>query len=141
MIETATLEMARSMNAKNHWQGEWPRVLCVCSAGLLRSPTLAWVLSNKPYNCNTRAAGSHPEYGLVVVDPVLLHWADHVVFANEENYERVQARGLKLPESVFVLDVPDRFAYRDPKLIEIIRGLLEQHKFPHYQAPRATKGD
>ena len=130
MIETATLEMARSMTAQNQYQGEWPRVLCVCSAGLLRSPTLAWVLSNPPYNCNTRAAGSHPEYGLVVVDQVLLNWARAVVFANAENHERTLDRKLTLPGKVYVLNVPDRFQYRDPKLIAYINAELEAAGFP-----------
>jgi len=121
----ATLEMARSMTAQNHYQGEWPRVLCVCSAGLLRSPTLAWVLSNPPYSCNTRAAGSHLEFGLVVVDQVLLNWAQVVVFANHENYERtVIDRKLALPGKVFVLNLPDRFAYRDQKLVDMIHAEL-----------------
>lgn len=130
VIETATLEMARSMTAMNSLQGDWPRVLCVCSAGLLRSPTLAWVLSNEPYNCNTRAAGSHPEYGLVVVDQVLLNWARVIVFANPENYERVKERKLEMAGDVFVLNVPDRFPYRDPKLVEYIRVELESAGFP-----------
>jgi predicted protein tyrosine phosphatase len=131
MIETATLEMARSMTAQNHYQGEWPRVLCVCSAGLLRSPTLAWVLSNEPYYCNTRAAGSHPEYGLVVVDQVLLNWAGRVVFANPENHERVVTRKLTLPANVYILEVPDRFPYRHPELVQAIRAELERVGFPH----------
>lgn len=135
MIETATLEMARSYTAQNNYQGDWPRVLCVCSAGLLRSPTLAWVLSNEPYNCNTRAAGSHPEYGLVVVDSVLLNWARIVVFANPENHERVLDRGLELPGKVYVLNVPDQYAYRDPKLVKAIHAELERVGFP-----RAAKG-
>lgn len=139
MIETATLEMARSMNAKNQWQGEWPRVLTVCSAGLLRSPTLAWVLSNEPYYCNTRPAGSHPEYALVVVDQVLLDWADHIVFANRENYERVKDRGLKLGDNVFVLNVPDRFPYRHPELVAAIRKELDSVGFPHGSPDRHVK--
>lgn len=127
---TATIEMARSMNAQNLYQGDWPRVLCVCSAGLLRSPTLAWVLSNLPYNCNTRAAGSHHEYALIPVDQVLLNWARRVVFVNRENHERVKALNLTLPEHVYVLNVPDRFAFRDERLIAAIRTALDNVGFP-----------
>lgn len=132
MIETATLEMARSMTAQNQYQGDWPRVLCVCSAGLLRSPTLAWVLSNPPYLCNTRAAGSTPAYALIPVDQVLLSWARTVVFVNPENHEEVLARRprLELPKNIFVLNVPDKFAYRDSGLIEAIHGELVRAGFP-----------
>lgn len=143
MIETATLEMARSMTAQNQYQGAFPRVLCVCSAGLLRSPTLAWVLSNPPYNCNTRAAGSTPVYALVPVDQVLLNWAHIVVFVNPENHEEILARRprLILPKRVFVLNVPDRFAFRDSGLIEAIHGELVQANFPSgaSQGPQEDK--
>lgn len=125
--------MARSMNAQNQWQGDWPRVLCVCSAGLLRSPTLAWVLSNAPYNCNVRCAGSHPEYALVPVDQVLLDWARRVVFVNPENHERVLSRKLALSKEVFVMNVPDRFEFRAPKLVKAIMAGLESVGFPHYE--------
>lgn len=129
-LDSATLEMVRSRNALNRFQGEWPRVLCVCSAGLLRSPTLAWVLSNAPYNCNTRAAGSHREYALIPVDQVLLNWAQRVVFVNPENHDRVERMKLTLPREVYVLNVPDRFAFRDPKLVKAIRAELEIAEFP-----------
>lgn len=132
-MDSATLQMVRSRNAQNSFQGEWPRVLCVCSAGLLRSPTLAWVLSNAPYNCNVRAAGSHPEYALVPVDQVLLNWAHRVVFVNPENHERVERAKLALPREVYVLNVPDRFAFRDATLVKAIRAELERANFPHYQ--------
>lgn len=135
--ETATQEMARSLNAQNHYQGEWPRVLVVCSAGLLRSPTVAWVLSNDPYNCNVRAAGSHPEYALVPVDQVLLNWAARVVFVNSENYERTLERKLRLPANVYVLDVPDRYAFREPELVQAIDAELRKAKFPRFE-PTST---
>ena len=49
--------MNRLGNSKNPYQGDFKKVLCVCSAGLLRSPTAAWVLSNAPFNFNTREIG------------------------------------------------------------------------------------
>ena len=44
-------------NSRNIYQGKDKRVLCVCSAGLLRSPTAANVL-HKEFGYNTRACGS-----------------------------------------------------------------------------------
>jgi len=58
----------RIHNSSNPYQGKFKRVLCVCSAGLLRSPTTAFVLSQEPYNYNTRAAGIVDDYALVPVD-------------------------------------------------------------------------
>jgi len=119
----------RFHNARNDAQGNFKRVLCVCSAGLLRSPTVAWVLSNEPFNFNTRAAGSSVSFALVPGDEVMLHWADVVVFVNKENEEEVQFR-FKDKDFLFdnkhliTLNIPDNFQFRDPKLVEIIKEQL-----------------
>ena len=128
--------MFRIANAKNEFQGDWPRVLCVCSAGLLRSPTLAWVLSNEPYNCNTRAAGSHHEYALIPFDAALYAWAQRIVFVNRQNYNRVKkGLGFDLPDATtYVLDVPDSYAFREPRLVESIKAELERVGFPRSPA-------
>jgi predicted protein tyrosine phosphatase len=112
----------RMWNAKNPFQGDFKKVLCVCSAGLLRSPTLAWVLSNKPFNFNTRAAGSSRTFALVPVDEVLLSWADLVVFVNRENEEEVNEHFEKflMEKDFLTLAIPDNFEYRDPQLVKII---------------------
>ncbi len=70
--------MNRLGNCNNSYQGEAKRVLCVCSAGLLRSPTAAFVLSNSPWNYNTRAAGLTPQFALIPVDKVLLTWSQEI---------------------------------------------------------------
>ena len=119
--------MNRLANCGNRYQGEYKRVLCVCSAGLLRSPTAAFVLAQEPYNFNTRAAGMVPEFALVPVDEVLLAWADEIVCM-----DRRQAVGIKNmlrdeERPIVVLDIPDNFRYRDPKLIELIREAYNDH--------------
>jgi len=117
--------MNRIGNCKNFYQGEYKKVLCVCSAGLLRSPTAAWVLSQEPYNFNTRAAGATPDFALVPVDEVLLTWADEVVCMSEEQAGTVRELldNLKLydPPRVICLDIPDQFKYRDPRLVKLIK--------------------
>jgi predicted protein tyrosine phosphatase len=121
--------MNRIHNASNPNQGKFRRVLCVCSAGLLRSPTLAWVLSNDPYNCNTRAVGSRPEYALFPVDEVSLAWAPEIVFVNEANYDDVRRRFDLRTKAVYVLNVPDNFQYRDPELVKILHQELKNVGF------------
>lgn len=109
-------------NVKNPNQGNTKKVLCVCSAGLLRSPTTAQILSAPPYNYNTRAAGCNEEYALVPVTELLIHWADEIVFMDLEHYQRVDAEypDLLKGKKWKVLDIPDMFPYRHPKLIEAI---------------------
>ena len=109
--------------------GAWPRVLCVCSAAINRSPTLAWVLSHDPYNFNTISAGSHTYKALVPVTQALLDWAQRLVFVSSENYKMVLKFGLTLPQEVYVLNIKDSFSYRDPTLISIIHEQLALAKF------------
>ena len=110
--------MNRFENAHNRWQGKYKRVLCVCSAGLLISPTTAFVLSNIPYNYNTRSAGIDSSFALIPVDEVLIEWADEIVCMSEEQKVRLTAITKK---PVINLDIEDSFAYRDPILIARIR--------------------
>ena len=104
-------------NAGNKFQTDVKKVLCVCSAGLLRSPTMAVVLSQEPYNYNTRAAGISKEYALIVVDDVLLHWADEVVVAEQWMADELADCG----RPIQCLSLPDEYEYRNPKLVQLIK--------------------
>jgi predicted protein tyrosine phosphatase len=109
-------------NVKNPYQGDSKRVLTVCSAGLLRSPTAAWVLSNAPWNFNTRSCGYSEEYALVVLNQVLLHWADFVVVMDNKQEKYVSDMMLEYGynKPVYNLNVPDSFDYRNPELVDLL---------------------
>jgi predicted protein tyrosine phosphatase len=120
--------MNRLANCHNQYQGTFKKVLCVCSAGLLRSPTAAFVLANE-FDCNTRAAGLTTEFALIPVDDVLLEWADEVVCM--EKAQAVSLRRLlefqSLQTPVVCLNIPDDFSYRNPELIALIRAAYKGH--------------
>lgn len=122
--------MNRMANTRNPYQGRWKRVLTVCSAGLLRSPTIAWVLSNEPYNCNVRAAGAVNEYALVPVDEALIAWADEIVCAGSEHGRAICA-AFKVPDDkkVHYLEIPDEYGFRDPALVAIVESELKRIEF------------
>lgn len=109
-------------NCHNRYQGDAHRVLCVCSAGLLRSPTAANVL-HREFGYNTRACGVSQEYALVVLDEVLLEWADEIVFMEMEHYrEAKRIFGSRINDKVsYVLGVPDRYEYMNEDLQQIIK--------------------
>lgn len=112
-------------NCKNPNQGIFPKVLCVCSAGLLRSPTIAWVLSNRGYN--TRAAGTY-DYALIPVDEVLLEWADHIMFADQEHYKALSNK-FEIVKPYEILNIPDNYEFRDAELVRIVEGKLTEKGF------------
>lgn len=110
-------------NVSNRFQGPSKKVLCVCHGGLLRSPTTAWVLSNEPYNYNTRSCGIS-DYALIFLDTTLLSWADEVVVMEKDMMEIVREK-LKscLFKNILIqnLEIEDRFEFRDKELIELIK--------------------
>lgn len=112
------MKMNRMANSKNEFQGEHKKVLCVCSAGLLRSPTAAVVLSQPPYNYNTRAAGIVNQFALAQVDEVLIYWADEIVCMEMEQADLLSALTKK---PIICLNIEDSYAYRDEKLVWLIK--------------------
>jgi predicted protein tyrosine phosphatase len=105
---------------KSKPEGNFRRVLCVCSAGILRSATIAWVLSNEPYRCNTRAVGLG-DYALIRVTPQLLQWADEIVCADKEQHDAITRMTDK---PVHCLHIPDQYDFRSPELVSAIETAL-----------------
>lgn len=110
-------------NSKNPHQGNTTKCLCVCSAGLLRSPTIARTLQQK-YDKNVRACGTSQDYALIPLSSALLHWADEIHVVEEQAHVvRAALDELGLDKKVYELDIPDAFATFDYDLVKI----LEQH--------------
>lgn len=124
MIEASLNQLA---NVTNPFQGKTRKVLCVCSAGLLRSPTLANVL-HKELGYNTRAVGTAKNFALIPLSEALIAWADEIVFTDTAcldylDTETEEEIGLyECP--VFVLDIPDVHNYGDA---ELEKACLEQY--------------
>ena len=107
--------MNRKANCHNKYQGDAKRVLCVCSAGLLRSPTAAFVLQ-KEFGYNTRAAGLTAEFALIPVDDVLLEWADEVVVMEQWMYDKLN----QFDGALICLNISDEYSRMDDELQRII---------------------
>lgn len=105
--------------SRNPFQGSKKKVLCLCSAGLLRSPTAANVLQQH-FGYNTRAAGTCDDFCLIPVSEALVAWADEVVFVDEacKRYltdEEKEFINNWHPKTV-TLDIDDNFQYDDHQL-------------------------
>lgn len=118
-------------NVGNGYQGHFKKVLCVCSAGVLRSPTLAEVLSREPFNFNTRAVGTDQEFALVPIDLVHVAWADDIVVMDHAQRLIIVEMQKELEEMsrgmvyynqapIHTLNIPDNYGYRDPALVRIL---------------------
>lgn len=102
---------------RNPYQGTDKRVVFVCSMGLLRSATGARIYGHR---LNTRSAGSYDD-ALTPLTPLLIAWADEIVFVNKDNYNGAVK---KFGEDAWpharcvVLNIPDKYPHMHPKLIE-----------------------
>lgn len=106
----------RKHNSKNPYQGTAKKVLCICSAGLLRSPTAAIVLQQE-YGYNTRACGIDAAFALIPFDDVLAYWADEIVVMDHYQAEEVPQEHLS---KVLCLGIKDNFEYMDKHLQKAI---------------------
>jgi predicted protein tyrosine phosphatase len=132
----------RIHNSGNPFQrpDKFKRALCLCSAGLLRSPTLSYILQSK-FSRNCRAAGVVPAFALIVVDDVLISWADEVwcvshsvtqtlwALAEQNKWEDILAN-----TTIITMDIPDQFEYMDDKLVDImtksVNSIITSNKLP-----------
>lgn len=115
-------------NAHNPYQTEAKRVLCVCSAGLLRSPTTANVLHIE-YGYNTRAVGVSQEYALIPLDIVHIEWADELVFVEQDVYDLAynDFKDKLKNKTVVVLGLPNSYSWNDPELVSLIKKQYADH--------------
>jgi predicted protein tyrosine phosphatase len=115
----------------NPYQRNFDKVLFVCSAGLLRSPTAAHVFSKSPYNWNTRAVGCE-SYALTPITLPLIDWADQIYVMEEEHLRQIELtfgdRITGVKPKIHVLDIPDVYPYRDPELIPLLIEKVDAHQ-------------
>jgi predicted protein tyrosine phosphatase len=117
----------------NQYQGQAPRWLFVCSAGLLRSPTGAALAVQR--GINARSCGSNFNYALIPCSANLINWAQKIVFVNRENLWQLEDNFLghkelleQIEQKQIVLNIPDNFEYMDPEL----QGFFEAELFQPY---------
>jgi len=110
--------MAQRQLLNNPYQKDYPRVLFICSAGMLRSATAAHVMAG--HGWNTRCVGTE-EYAIQQVCDEVLDWAQEIYCMEQEHADKVEKGYLN---KIKVLDIPDIYVYRDPDLIKLIEDKL-----------------
>lgn len=111
----------------NHSQGPAKRLLFVCTAGLLRSPTAAAEAVKRGYNA--RSCGSNLKLALIPISENLIMWADYIIFMDENNEDAVLGhlakKDLTLLQEVqrksFCWHIPDTYNYADPEMQFVLK--------------------
>lgn len=115
--------------ATGNFEGMHTKLLFVCTAGILRSPTAAAIAQT--YGYNTRSCGSDLDYALIPVSDKLIRWADVVVFVNSFNasstynsfFGDVETQLLILDKQIIWL-IEDDYEYMQPELVEIVENYM-----------------
>lgn len=101
-------------------QTNQPRLVFVCSAGMLRSATGAKAFAAR--GCNTRSCGTHG-YALIPLSANLIAWADRIYFAHMENWHTARIKFAAhadllamMQEKAQVCSIPDVHDYDAPEL-------------------------
>ncbi len=103
------------------------RVLFICGRNKLRSPTAEQVFSSYP-NIEVASAGLSDD-SATPVSAELLQWAE-VIFVMEKFHRsrlsRRYGKHLKA-QRVICLDIPDKFAYMDERLVQLLKATVQRH--------------
>ena len=103
------------------------RVLFICEANRLRSPTAEAIFSTYP-GVEAKSAGIGKE-ATVPVSAELLEWAD-LIFVMEKRHRNIihsRFKEIYLRKRIICLYIPDEFEFMDPDLI----SLLEEKVTPY----------
>ena len=106
-------------------------VLFICSRNKLRSPTAEKVFANEP-GFEVLSAGTSKD----AVEPLtaeLIEWADYI-FVMEKRHSVILSRNFKTllkNKHVECLDIPDRYNYMDPQLIQLLESKLRSFFTKH----------
>jgi predicted protein tyrosine phosphatase len=105
------------------------KVLFVCDANRLRSPTAESVFSGYP-GIEVKSAGVGKE-ATVPVSPDLLEWADLIFVMEKRHRNIIQSKFKEIYQRkrIICLYIPDDFEFMDPELI----GLLEEKVTPYLE--------
>ena len=110
------------------------KVLFVCSQNKLRSPTAEQVFSGYADVEVTSAGLNHDAE--VPLSAELMEWADTIFVMEKAHANKLRAkfRTQLKQQNVICLNIPDRFEYMEPALVQIL-----EEKVPRY-LPGLRKG-
>jgi predicted protein tyrosine phosphatase len=103
------------------------KVLFICSANRLRSPTAETIFSGYA-GVEAKSAGVGKE-ATVPVSAELLEWADLIFVMEKRHRNIIHSRFKEVYERkrIICLYIPDEFEFMDPQLIELLEERVPRH--------------
>lgn len=99
----------------------------MCSRNRLRSPTAEQVFASWP-GIEAASAGINRDADNPVT-PELLQWADLILVMERVHRSKLSAKfGAQMAgKRVACLEIPDRFDYMEPALVELLKARVPRH--------------
>lgn len=99
-------------------------LLFICSRNQWRSPTAENIWKKHP-DYNARSAGTSPN-AKRTVSPADIRWADKIFVMEKKHKNRLVTKFTRMLEykAIYVLNIPDEYAYMDPELIEELNAIV-----------------
>jgi predicted protein tyrosine phosphatase len=113
------------------------KVLFVCEANRLRSPTAEAIFTGRPY-LDVKSAGLAKQ-ATVPLSSELLEWADLIFVMEKRHRNIIQSKFIEVYQRkrIICLYIPDDFEFMDPELIV----LLEERVTPYLERNPTAKSD
>jgi len=109
------------------------KVLFICEANRLRSPTAETIFSTFP-GVEAKSAGVGKE-ATVPVSTELLEWAD-LIFVMEKRHRNIihsRFKEIYLRKRIICLYIPDEFEFMDPELVSLLEEKVTPYLSPSSQ--------
>lgn len=102
-------------------------ILFVCSQNRLRSPTAEQIFADHPAIETSSAGTNHDAENPLTGE--LIEWADLIFAMERAHRSKVQKRFRSSlnGKQVIVLDIPDDYAFMDPKLIALLKARMARY--------------
>jgi len=107
--------------------GRLRRLLFVCARNRLRSPTAEAIFASLE-GIEVSSAGTAPD-AECPVSADLIEWADEIYVMERQQSKLLQQRFAEVlvGRRIACLDVPDRYTYMQPELIELLRSRMSEY--------------
>ena len=95
--------------------------LFICGKNKLRSPT-AEAIFNEYANISARSAGINSDAEYIVTGEDI-EWATHIFLMEKSQRTKLfnKYKNLIKDQKVIVLNIPDKYKYMDPELVQILK--------------------
>ncbi|MBT2186428.1 low molecular weight protein tyrosine phosphatase family protein [Sphingobium sp. H33] len=103
------------------------RFLFVCSQNRLRSPTAEQIFAGRP-GVDVASAGTNNDAENPLTDE-LVRWADTIVVMEAMHRGKLRQRFREAIDGkrIICLDIPDRYRFMDPTLIDLLEARMARH--------------